>query len=193
MKKKAKLIFSVAFSLIIIATAVVFFYLRKDVPFGGDSLEGAIILTSENNKFFNDGKIDYIDRDNHFVVPITSFSITFIPVRFIAENLDYTVDYDSSKGQVVLTKDDNVITAKVGSNEIIHNGVPVKIDEANPDAVVMNLNERIYLPLKLFAEILDKKVVFDRGLLFIGDNVDKFSKSEDYEQRITQIISNLGI
>lgn len=193
MKNKAKLIFGVVFSLSIIAATVAVFYIMKGNKFGGDSLEGAIILTSENNKFFNDGKIDYIDRDNHFVVPITSFSITFIPVRFIAENLGYTVNYDADKGQVVLTREGNVIVAKVGSNEVIHNGVPVKIDGANPDAVVMNLNGRVYLPLRLFAEILDKKVVFDRGLLFIGDNVDKFSKSEDYEQRITQIISELGI
>lgn len=150
-------------------------------------------MTSENNRFFNDGKIDYIDSENHLVTPITSFSLTFIPVRFLAENLDYVVDYDSSKGQVTLTRNGDVITAKVGSNEIVWNNKSMKIDESNPNAVVVNLNDRMYLPLKVFADILGKKVVFDRGLLFIGDHVDKFSKSKDYEQRINQILSDLGM
>lgn len=103
--------------------------------------------------------------------PVIKQGVTFVPVRVIAEKLGYAVQY--SGGQTTLKSGSTAYTVKAGS------GVIVKQTEGQPSTTMklnvspFNLNGRLFLPVRFFAEELglDVQWLADSRSVLLRDHV----------------------
>lgn len=63
-----------------------------------------IVLTIDKNSAFVNGKVKKIDNDEK-VKPFILYSRTYIPLRFIIENLGGTIDYNNQEGSIIIKID----------------------------------------------------------------------------------------
>ncbi len=78
---------------------------------------------------------------------------TMVPVRFIAEALGLTVDWNAEKRQVTITGENTQIILTIDSKQAMINGVPVQLDVAP-----VIVNGRTFVPLRFVAETFDFQV-----------------------------------
>ena len=78
---------------------------------------------------------------------------TQIPIRALAELLQFKVNWDGGTNTAILTKEDSMITIKVGSNIITKNNVNIQMD-----TTAKVLDDRTYIPLRFVGEALDYAV-----------------------------------
>ncbi len=90
------------------------------------------------------------------VAPIIKEDRTMLPIRFIAEALGATVEWDDDADKVTITKGDIVIEIYIGQPFALVNGEPVQLD-----APAFIENDRTYLPLRFVAEALGATVLWD--------------------------------
>lgn len=83
---------------------------------------------------------------------------TQIPIRAIAELLDFDVSWNGDTLTAELTKDDTVITIKIGENQITKNSEAIAIDTA-----ARVINDRTYIPLRAVGEALGCEVEWDQN------------------------------
>ena len=81
---------------------------------------------------------------------------TFVPIRFAAEPIGATADWDASSKTATITKGDNVIKIVIGSKTATINGVNTTLDAA---AAVRN--GRTFVPIRFVSEALDATVDWD--------------------------------
>ena len=92
---------------------------------------------------------------------------TLVPIRAVAENLGYTVNWDAETRTVAMTKDGgNEIKITIDADELYKNSEKIAVDV--PAQII---DSRTYLPLRAVAEAMDCRVEWD------GENkiVDIFS------------------
>ena len=128
-----------------------------------------------------DGKETWIDSDNHNVKPVIQNGRTMLPLRFVAESLGCSVDWDST------TK---TITIKYPKEEQI-TGISLKIvninyhgegdDNKNPNVEWVEIKNTGSTPVNLKGFILkdkaDHKFVFPDFVLDTGKTVKVYSGS----------------
>lgn len=83
---------------------------------------------------------------------------TQIPIRVLAELLDFDVGWNGDTLTAELTKDDAVITIKIGESQITKNGEAIAIDTA-----ARVINDRTYIPLRAVGEALGCEVEWDQN------------------------------
>lgn len=81
---------------------------------------------------------------------------TFVPIRFVAEALNATVDYESTTKKITITKGSKVIQIFVGKKDTIVNG-----KKGTSDTAPVIKNGRTFVPLRFVAENLDCTVDWD--------------------------------
>ncbi len=81
--------------------------------------------TSDVGVYIDGTAVDFPDGK-----PYISNNRTFVPVRYISEQLGASVNWNSDTGTVVITKDADSIKLVVGSTEVVKNGVPSSMDVA---------------------------------------------------------------
>lgn len=92
-------------------------------------------------------------------------SRTLVPVRLIAEAVGAQVDYVDATQTVVIVKDGKKTEIKVGSDQIVQNGVVnanVKLDQP-----VIIVNGSSFVPLRAVAELLAKRVFYQDGEIIV--------------------------
>ncbi len=106
----------------------------------------------------------YIMSDVH---PFIENDRTYVPIRFIAEELGYKVDWNQSEREVTLDNELNYITMKIGSNVAINNGNTVDLEEP-----VQLRFDRTFIPLRKVAELLGKSVNYNdvTKVAIVGEN-----------------------
>ena len=132
--KKTKRYFILFLSLVMLLSTVNVFAVRhekRDIPLNG-------IIVNDH--------IVYSD-----VYPYIKNSRTYVPIRFIAEELGYDVKWDGVNRKVTMTEGDTTVELKIGSADMTINGKVVKVDEIDNQklakhilelhTVLMNLNE----------------------------------------------------
>jgi cell wall-associated NlpC family hydrolase len=90
------------------------------------------------------------------VKPYISNDRTFVPVRFISEQLGASVSWNSDTGEVIINKGNDSIKLVIGSTEVIKNGVL-----SSMDAVPMITDGRTMVPLRFVSEQLGTVVNWD--------------------------------
>ena len=125
--------------------------LSKAVP---DMFDKFTVITTEtgitvalNNTpvTFPDAK-PFVDENNR----------TQIPVRALAELLDFNVRWNGDTLTAELTKGDTVVTIKIGENQITKNGETIEMDTA-----AKVVNDRTYIPLRFVGEALGCNVEWE--------------------------------
>lgn len=107
-----------------------------------------------------------IAPDDEYYYPILKGNTTMVPLRYVAEDLDATVEWDAVNRRIIVTDDlnGNQIMFKNGSKEAVVNGVSVKLQQP----VFVDEYGDAYVPLRSLAQALQATVKMDsEGWIFI--------------------------
>ena len=89
-----------------------------------------------------------------------------IPIRYAAEVFDGVTGWNDESKCVDLSVEDKTIKIFTGKNEMLVNEMPVSLDVAP-----VIVNDRSFIPIRAFSEIMDKQAYFitDRKQIIISD------------------------
>lgn len=173
--KKTKRYFILFLSLVMLLSTVNVFAVRhkeRDIPLNG-------IIVNDH--------IVYSD-----VYPYIKNSRTYVPIRFIAEELGYDVKWDGANKKVTMTNDGTTVELTIGSNKMVVNGKAVLLD-----APAEIRDDRTFVPLRAIAEAFGEKVDYskDYKAVYIGDNpkYNAFYKVVYYYEKKETVISEYTI
>ncbi|WP_277217976.1 copper amine oxidase N-terminal domain-containing protein [Peptoniphilus vaginalis] len=173
--KKTKRYFILFLSLVMLLSTVNVFAVRhkeRDIPLNG-------IIVNDH--------IVYSD-----VYPYIKNSRTYVPIRFIAEELGYDVKWDGANKKVTMTSDGTKVELTIGSNKMMVNGKAVLLD-----APAEIRDDRTFVPLRAIAEAFGEKVDYssDYRAVYIGDNpkYNAFYKVVYYYEKKETVISEYTI
>ncbi|OQB13865.1 MAG: Beta propeller domain protein [Firmicutes bacterium ADurb.Bin193] len=150
-----------------------------------------IVMYVDSSLALSGGEEKYID-DNRGVSPVVENGRTLVPVRFVAENLGMTVEYDEKDETVTLYNDKYTVVYKIGSNIMTVNGKERMIDPENSAVVAKTVHDRTLIPLRSLAEAIGKKVFYDRGLIIISDTENIYDPKNDKAQ-LDALISRINV
>src|SRR5665647_1095457 len=102
--------------------------------------------------------IDGTEVDFPDTKPYISNSRTLVPVRFVVEQLDASIDWDNDTGTVSINKEEDSIELVIGSTEMVRNGVSSAMDVA---PVISD--SRTMVPVRFVSEQLGALVEWDVG------------------------------
>ena len=106
----------------------------------------------------NVGKTDYLVNQTSIKIdasPVNLNGRIMLPVKYIAEPLGATVNWNKDEQKVTITNDKVVLELWIGKNIAMVNGKSVMIDEKNPDVKPVVIPPgRTMLPLRFIAEQL---------------------------------------
>ena len=107
------------------------------------------------------------------VAPYIKNSRTYVPIRFIAEELGFDVKWDAKTKKVSMSDGKSTVELTIGSKTMLVNGKKVKLD-----APAEIKDQRTFVPLRAIAEAFGKKVEYsnDYRAVCIGDDV-RFNKN----------------
>lgn len=134
--------------------------------------------------------------NNHIVYsdvyPYIKNNRTYVPIRFIAEELGYDVKWDGPNKKVTMTSDGTTVELTIGSNKMMVNGKAVLLD-----APAEIRDDRTFVPLRAIAEAFGEKVDYsqDYKAVYIGDNpkYNAFYKVVYYYEKRDTVISEYTI
>ncbi len=112
-----------------------------------------IQLTIDSKTLLKNGQTQAMD-----VAPTIVNDRTMVPVRFIAEAFDGTVDWDAENQTAYIVYNDNMVEIAIDADIIHVNGEAVTID--TPSQL---LDGRTMIPLRAVAEGLGLSVSFDNA------------------------------
>jgi len=95
------------------------------------------------------------------VAPIAEAGRTYLPVRYVANAMgipDNNITWDQNSQTITVLKADRVVQMKVGSKQVLVNGVPMMMDVA-PKVVP----GRVLVPFRFLAQALGAEVVWDES------------------------------
>ena len=143
--------------------------------------------------YINENLIEFEDQN-----PFIRDSRTFVPIRFVAENLGCTVSWDNENRVAIIEGLGKKIELPIGKNIIIKNGVTYNIDVAS-----FIENKRTLVPIRFVSEHLGADVGWNQeeyaayitldisntngfsvNDIFIGDSKDKVIKNMGEPSRI---------
>lgn len=174
MKKSKKYLVLFLSFLLLLSTVNVFAVKHKerDIPLNG-------IIVNDH--------IVYSD-----VYPYIKNNRTYVPIRFIAEELGYDVKWDGANRKVTMTNDGTTVELTIGSNKMMVNGKTVLLD-----APAEIRDDRTFVPLRAIAEAFGEKVDYskDYKAVYIGDNpkYNAFYKVVYYYEKRETVISEYTI
>ena len=129
-------------------------------------LQYTALYVGSNKAFVNDIQ-KQIDADNPDVAVFVENDRSYVPVRFISESYNGTVDWKEESQTVNIKFTDRTISLTIGNPEITINGETTKLDVAP-----LIRNNRTFLPLRACAEAIGKEVFYSDGLILISDIKD---------------------
>lgn len=107
-----------------------------------------------------------IAPDDDYYYPIVEGGTTYVPLRYLAEDLDAVVEWDGANRAINVTDDvyGDKLVFKIGSAQALINGKAVKL----PQPVFVDEYGDAYVPLRVLAEALHAKVEKDEdGYIYI--------------------------
>ena len=88
---------------------------------------------------------------------------TMLPVRFVAEPLGASVNWDEATSKVTVQLMDTKIELWIGQSNALVNGATTPIDPDNPNVKPLTLNDRTMLPVRFVSENLGCNVGWDEA------------------------------
>lgn len=136
-------------------------------------LQYTALYVDSNKAFVNDVE-KQIDEQNADVAVFVENDRSYVPIRFISENYDGTVEWNDDTHTVNIQFNDKTISLTIDKPEIIING-EVKVLDVAP----IIKNERTFLPLRACTEAIGKEVFYSNGLILISDTKDILDEKWD--------------
>lgn len=156
MKKNFRKILTLTLAIIMLLTpadALAKRHQKRDIPLNGIIVNDHIVFSD--------------------VAPYIKNSRTYVPIRFIAEELGFDVKWDAKTKKVSMSDGKSTVELTIGSKTMLVNGKKVKLD-----APAEIKDQRTFVPLRAIAEAFGKKVEYsnDYRAVCIGDDV-RFNKN----------------
>lgn len=107
-----------------------------------------------------------IAPDDDYYYPIVENGTTYVPLRYVAEDLDAVIEWDGANRAITVTEDiyGDQLVFKIGSAQALINGKAVKLTKP----VFVDEYGDAYVPLRLLAESLHAKIEIDEdGYIYI--------------------------
>lgn len=95
--------------------------------------------------------------------PIISQDRTFMPIRFITDNIGAQTRWNEQDQTVTITMENKTIVLTIGSATARVNDVPTPIDPNNQNVLPFIIDGRTMMPLRFIAENLDCDTDWDPG------------------------------
>lgn len=111
--------------------------------------------SGENFRLFVNA--DQIQFREDLGYPFFENNRTFVPIRFIADNLGFGVTWDGNLKQAIVKDEHTTIIVGLDKSEANVNGEPKKID-TNENVKTIIKNGRIYVPLRFIIENLGAEI-----------------------------------
>lgn len=153
-----------------------------------ERLKGTIALQIGNYGAAAEGTLFQIDPDNPDVHPyIDGNGRTMVPVRFVAEQLGASVNWNSTVQQVTIKSGDRTILMTIGSRNYTVNGVANSMDTA---PVIKAGWNRTMVPIRFVSEALGRAVEWDpqNRLVIITEKSTPWQSDRDAEKQAVQSI-----
>ena len=134
-------------------------FAAEQVPqIGAQTSDEVIIIkmTIGNSTIYVNSQPNSID-----VPPTIIESRTLLPIRWVAEPLGATVNWESTTKKVTITLNNTTIALWIGNNTAKVNGMSKQIDPGNPKVVPLIINGRTMLPIRFISENLGCQVDWD--------------------------------
>ncbi|MBW4083409.1 copper amine oxidase N-terminal domain-containing protein [Paenibacillus sp. S150] len=128
--------------------------------------QGSDIYSLLKNDIGITAKSLMIAPDDDYYYPIVDGGTTYVPLRYLAEDLDAAVGWDGANRAITVTDDvyGDQLVFKIGSDQALINGTAVKL--AQP--VFVDEYGDAYVPLRVLAEALHATVEKDEyGYIYI--------------------------
>ena len=132
-------------------------------------MKNTVALFAGENKIAIDGEVSYLDSYDHSVSTKLINGRTMVPVRFVSEALEASVDWNESSQKVLISGNDKKIEFKLNSSDMLADG-----DKITLDAPPQMIDNRVYVPLRALAESLGKKVSYDKSGMIVLSNREEF-------------------
>jgi len=108
----------------------------------------------------------YVDKNNRGVTPVIINDRTYLPIRFIGENLGGSVSYDEGTGVAVINLNSKKMSINSSSGEISVDGEIVEGFNA------VNRDGRLLVPVRALEAMGEKVMWYEGGLVVVGDAKD---------------------
>lgn len=130
-----------------------------------DSESNIIALKIGSSNAMVNGQICVIDDENRNVVPYTDADRTLVPLRFLSENLGAYVTYNDKYHSARLDFDEC-------SMEFTEGFAEYRLDDDwfISDCKASVMYDRMYVPARVIAEAIGKKIDYADGYVFISDH-----------------------
>ena len=111
------------------------------------------------------------------VMPTIMDNLTYLPVRFVAEALGASVEYNDADKIITITTGDNTATIDAKTSQFFKNGEAVETQ-----GEVKFKDGRTLIPIRTLSEILGKEVFWDDiGFVTVSNTADLFNSESDRE------------
>lgn len=175
MKKSFKRVLTLTLALLMLLTPMNVFakrHQKRDIPLNGIIVNDHIVFSD--------------------VAPYIKKGRTFVPIRFIAEELGFDVKWDAKTRTATMTEGDSTVVVTIGSKTMLVNGEARELDL--PAEIT---DGRTFVPLRAISEAFGKKVDYsaDYRAVCIGDEVeyDKDYRVVYYYDKIDPVITEYEI
>lgn len=140
-----------------------------DIKVGKESSVSDIKMLIGCGNAYADGRIVKIDEEDSSVAPVIIDDNTFVPIRFIAENLGYKVEWNEPN--VTISDGTKTIVMVVGAIDYMVDGEIKRLE-----TVPRITNERTMIPVRAVAEAFGKNVDWnEKGIVSISNGeTEKF-------------------
>ncbi len=196
---KNKIIFNMFLAYFIILTAVLIIQLslkKADAvePLPSeiaieDKLKNAVVIYIDSPIVLVDEKQFLIDEHDTTLTPVIKDGKVYIPVTLLKTAFGANVSFSSGTKQTVIRLNNKAIIFYNGENKI---SVIDNISEENleiEDSAII-INDRAYIPLRVFAQIYEKEIFTYNNLIIISNIEDLFDPIEEIDT-INGIIENV--
>ncbi|WP_151734729.1 copper amine oxidase N-terminal domain-containing protein ['Paenibacillus yunnanensis' Narsing Rao et al. 2020] len=109
----------------------------------------------------------YIEPEDEYYYPIVEGGTTYVPLRYVAEDLDATVEWDAANRAIVVTEDvyGDQLIFRINSDQVLVNGTAVKL----PKPVFVDEYGDAYVSLRFLATALHATVeVYEDGYILVN-------------------------
>lgn len=150
-----------------------------------DKIKNSTILFVDSPFYIMNEKQSIIDNDLT-ITPIVYDGKVYIPVRFIANAYNANINFSKSTKELTVRLNNKAIIFYNNENKIkIIDNVSEEIQEI--EATPLFVNDRIYIPLRTFAQAFEKEVFYYDNLIVISNINDIFDPMEEID-----LIDNLS-
>lgn len=112
--------------------------------------ENVVFLQINNYGTVANGTLKWVDKDNKNVKPYIKDNRTFVPLRYIAEELKCKVEYNGETREIFIENGKTKLVFQIGSTTYTNDGLKKTMDVA-PEVV----ENRTFVPLRAVAEALN--------------------------------------